>query len=70
LRLYLKYPLTYDKNAFADIEDVNENYFIQVLGAKELGLMVGDENGCFNPKSNLTRAEVATIVKRLRNLNQ
>jgi len=50
---------------YNDSSEISEEYFLEILGARELGLMTGDENGNFRPKDNLTRAEAATVVKRL-----
>ena len=44
----------------ADVEGTGFEEPIQVLAA--LGVMVGDGNGEFRPKDNLTRAEVAKIA--------
>ena len=37
--------------------------------AVTLGLVKGDNNGNFNPKSGTTRAEAATVIYRLMYLN-
>lgn len=58
------YKLTMGKN-YNDSSEISEEYFLEILGAREVGLMTGDENGNFRPKDNLTRAEAATVVKRL-----
>lgn len=54
-------------NDYNDSEDISTEYFYEILGARELGLMTGDENGNFRPKDSLTRAEAATVAKRLYN---
>jgi hypothetical protein len=61
----LTYPLIFNEKAFADMGSVSEEYKIAVWGAKELGLIQGDDDNNFNPKNSLTRAESATILKRL-----
>ena len=60
-----KYKLTMEKTPFNDIDDINDDYKLRILGAKELKLIQGDENGNFNPKKNITRAETTVVIKRL-----
>ena len=58
----------YDPNGeelFVDFAEIAEECQVSVLGAKELGIVLGDENNCFNPKANLTRAEAATMIFRM-----
>ena len=50
---------------FPDYNDVSEECAISVLSVASYGLMKGDENGMFNPKKTLTRAEAAMTIKRL-----
>jgi len=50
---------------FPDYNNVSEEYAISVLSVASYGLMKGDDNGLFNPKKTLTRAEAATTIKRL-----
>lgn len=52
-------------NVFADSAEVNPDYKVAVAGMNKKGLIIGDENGCFNPKATLTRAEAARTIKRL-----
>lgn len=60
-----KYKLTWDEKAYNDFMSIDEKYQNSVLGAKELGLMSGDDTGRFNPDSVLTRAEAATVIYHL-----
>ena len=53
--------------SYLDYFDADEIYD----GAKEAvawltskGIMIGDDKGCFNPKDNVTRAQLAAIVRR------
>jgi hypothetical protein len=48
-----------------DYSKVATNYKRYVLYAYAIGLITGDNKGYFNPKSNLSRAEAATIIMRL-----
>lgn len=51
----------------APFPDVGENapYAEAAEAMKELGIMVGDEKGNFNPNKTVTRAEMAAIVCRM-----
>jgi len=51
--------------SFPDYNEVSEEYAISVMSVASYGLMKGDDNGFFNPKKTLTRAEAATTIKRL-----
>jgi len=48
---------------FLDKDLIEEGRVIHVDAVSQAGIMVGDESGMFNPKSNLTRAEFAQIFK-------
>ena len=52
-------------SAFKDSSAVSPEYKTAVAGMNERGVIVGDENGFFNPKATLTRAEAARTIKRL-----
>lgn len=54
-------------NATSTFPDVDENaaYAEAAEYMDETGIMVGDENGNFNPSKTLTRAEMATIICRV-----
>lgn len=49
---------------FPDVDDYDE-YVMAVEYVSEAGIMVGDENGNFNPNKIITRAEMATIICRV-----
>lgn len=49
---------------FPDV-DVYSEYAGAVEYVSELGLMIGDDQGNFNPNATITRAEMATIICRL-----
>ena len=51
--------------SFPDYEKVSEEYAISVMSVASYGLMKGDDNGNFNPKKTLTRAEAAMTIYRL-----
>lgn len=52
-------------NDYDDKDLIDQKYYNEILGARELGFMTGDENGNFRPKDGLTRAEAITVAKRL-----
>ena len=52
---------------YPDSKDISEEFKTSVGSAVALGFVKGDENGLFNPKSILTRAEAATVIARLLN---
>lgn len=58
------YTYTEDYNLYGDFSSISSDNLLSVWGAKEYGLMNGDEKGNFNPKKSLTRAEAATVVLR------
>lgn len=60
-----RFTLTYTEKAFADFDKIAPDYVISVLGIRELGLMIGDENNCFNPGNMITRAEASAVLSRL-----
>ncbi len=61
----------HENNAYykymTSIKDFNEipgRYGYLVVRAYNNGILTGDENGCFNPTSSLTRAEACAIIMR------
>lgn len=48
-------------SAFPDVDE-NAEYADAVACVSEIGIMVGDEQGNFNPNKTVTRAEMATII--------
>lgn len=52
--------------SFPDVDDYLE-YAVAVDYVSELGIMVGDDQGNFNPYKTVTRAEMATIICRMLN---
>ena len=53
--------------SYADVTSEENQEAIEVLQA--VGVMVGDDNGNFNPDRNVTRNEMAVIMSQLLNLN-
>ena len=49
---------------FPDVDD-NSDYAKAIKYVSDLGIMIGDEKGNFNPGKTVTRAEMATIVCRM-----
>ena len=50
-------------SSYADVADTNNVEAIEVL--KTVGIMVGDENGDFNPDASVTRNEMAVVMSNL-----
>ena len=48
----------------ADFSALDGRYYNKVLAAYSCGVVAGDDQGRFNPKSGLTRAEACTIIRR------
>ena len=53
--------------SYADVTSENNQEAIEVL--ESVGIMVGDENGNFNPDQNVTRNEMAVIMANLMEYN-
>ena len=53
--------------SFGDASEISDWAKEYVRGCAYLKMFVGDENGCFNPKNSLTRAETAMVVFRYLN---
>lgn len=50
---------------FSDYEDISDWAFTAVRYCVENGILNGNTNGTFNPKGNVTRAELAVILNNL-----
>ena len=53
--------------SYADVTSENNVEAIEVLEA--VGIMIGDENGNFNPDQNVTRNEMAVVMSNLMEYN-
>ena len=53
--------------SYADVADTDNVEAIEVLEA--VGIMIGDENGNFNPDQNVTRNEMAVVMANLMEYN-
>ena len=62
LALVMSMSLVTISNAadFADAKDIDNKEAVEVMNA--IGVLIGDENGKFNPDANLTRAQAAKII--------
>ena len=66
LALVMTMSLAVSANAaFKDVKDINETYAESAEVLANLGVFKGYEDGSFNPKGDITRAEVAAIVYRI-----
>ena len=55
-------PMT---DAFKDSDEISDFASFSVEIVRQNGIMGGDEKGYFNPQANISRAEVATVIKRI-----
>ncbi len=55
------------ENNIGDLDKISSDKVTAVKQAYSNGLLTGDNNGNFNPKGTMTRAEMATVVCRLMN---
>ena len=53
--------------SYADVTSENNVEAIEVL--ESVGIMIGDENGNFNPDQNVTRNEMAVVMSNLMEYN-
>ena len=62
LALVMSMSLVTISNAadFVDAKDIDNKEAVEVMNA--IGVLIGDENGKFNPDANLTRAQAAKII--------
>ena len=49
--------------SYPDSDEIQNQTAVEILG--EIGVMVGDDNGNFNPTQDVTRAEMAVIITRI-----
>lgn len=56
--------ITAENAGFSDMSEISEKYVKYINIAKKYGIIRGDENNCFNPKSNANRAEAVLTVNR------
>ena len=60
---------TFATSVFPDVDEYTE--YAEAVGyISEVGIMVGDENGNFNPNKTLTRAEMATIICKMLDMTE
>lgn len=52
-------------DAFKDSDEISDFAVFSAEIVRQNGIMGGDEKGYFKPKSNISRAEVATVVTRI-----
>ena len=60
--------ITSDGASFKDSSAISDYAQSAVSFLGEKGVITGDENGMFNPKSNATRAEVAVMLSRVNDI--
>ena len=57
-------PIANDATTYADKNDIGDIYKASVIAMQQAGIMIGDTNNNFNPKSSATRAEVSAMLER------
>ena len=65
LALVMTLSLAVSANAFKDDKDISDDYAEAVAVLNGMGVFKGYEDGSFQPKGNITRAEVSAIVYRV-----
>ena len=65
LALVMSFSLMATANAFTDDKDIDATYDEAVTVLSNLKVFQGYENGSFQPKGEITRAEVAAIIYRI-----
>ena len=65
LALIMSFSLVATAGAFSDEGDISEAYKDAVTVLDGLKVFKGYEDGSFQPKGNITRAEVAAIIYRI-----
>ena len=59
-----KLPVTREAVTYADASSIGSIYKAAVTAMQQAGIMMGEQNNRFNPKSNATRAEVSATLHR------
>ena len=65
LALVMTLSLAVSANAFKDDKSISDDYAESVAVLNGMGVFKGYEDGSFQPKGNITRAEVSAIVYRV-----
>lgn len=60
-----KLPVSRSEIAFEDASSIGSNYAEAVKSMQQAGILMGETNNKFNPKANVTRAEVSAMIHRL-----
>ncbi len=63
----MDYKLSVNRSAiaFEDASSIGSNYAETVKSMQQAGILMGETNNKFNPKANVTRAEVSAMIHRL-----
>lgn len=57
-------PVTREASAYGDDNQIGEVYKTAAAAMQQAGIMMGDQNKMFNPKSGATRAEASSMLHR------
>ncbi len=63
-----KLPVTREATAYADASSIGSVYQTAVAAMQQAGILMGEQNNRFNPKSNATRGAISAILHRYINL--
>jgi len=64
----VKAKANYDTEQFADSLEISDFARSYVAAARLCGIVIGDENQFFNPHEAITKAEAASVVQRVMNI--
>ncbi len=57
-------PVTREAVSYSDASSIGDIYKTVVTALQQAGIIMGEQNNKFNPKTNATRAEVSTMLHR------
>ena len=57
------HTLLYNYTSFTDVS-VNNRYYEYIAAGESLGITTGDDKGCFNPDSYISRQDAAVLIGR------
>lgn len=57
-------PVSHEATTYADNNRIGDIFKTSVIAMQQGGIMIGDTNNQFNPKSGATRAEFSAMIKR------
>jgi hypothetical protein len=58
-------PVVRTATEFADSSNIGKEYYTAITALQQAGIVMGKDDNNYNPKSNVTRAEISAMVTRL-----